>query len=270
MSASSSAAKPLKKVLFTSSRSTNEEGKILYTRFCKKGLECERGDTCVFAHTYEALNPVLCAHERSKAGCTRMKECLFMHIHETKYNYVSRACRDDLQRLGIEFDAIIDPESPSPVVKIGLSSLTTENGAQQIRSAYAELCEKAKHFKESWADIDEEEWKYSQSEEQLRVDPEFKSMDDYNARTMYRLWGDGTLQANQGGGVFVVIEKASPSQLRNNVYDVLLPANEPDSTSEEEDRKDKTSRDDEDKKPRKKKTVRRTSRAGQAHHKIKS
>lgn len=268
MSSSSSAAKPLKKVLFTSSASTNEEGKILYTRFCKKGLECDRGDTCVFAHTYEALNPVLCAHERTKAGCTRMKECLFMHTNETKYKYVSRACREDLVRLGIDFETIVDPDSPSPVLKIGLSSLTSENGAQQIKSAYAELCEKAKHFKESWADIDEEEMKYSQSESQLRIDPEFKSMDDYNARTMYRLWGDGTLQANQGNGVFVIIEKASQS--RTNVYDVLVD-NEPDIAEEEdEERKDKTCRDDEDKKPRKKKTMRRTSRAAQVHHKIKS
>jgi hypothetical protein len=205
--------KPPKKVLFAP---TSPEEKALFTRFCKKAKECERGAECVFAHTYEALNPVLCAHERAKGGCTRQKECQFMHTNETKYEYVMRACQEDLKRLGIDLDDSARIDSPSPMIKIGISTRASETAVAQFKSAYAELCEKTKAFKESWADIDEEERKYQQSEEQLRLDPEFTDMSDYNSRTLYRLWGDGTLMENKGDGIFKIIQKGNP-------YEVLAP-----------------------------------------------
>lgn len=261
MTSPSSSTKPPKKVLFAPS---SPEEKVLYTRFCKKGKECERGTECVFAHSYEQLNPVLCAHERTKAGCTRKVECLFMHTTENKYTYVLRACQDDLVRLGIDISTICDENSPSPVLKIGLSSKTTENAAKQIKSAYAELCEKTKHFKESWADIDEEERKYQVADAEIRMDPEFTSMDDYSARTMYRLWGDGTLQANRGDGVFLTIEKNG--QNIRNVYDVLGSVSprdedyEPSSRDEENEKDNQPKKSKQKRKPYRKQSKSRTNK----------
>lgn len=255
---SSSSSKPPKKVLFTASAATNDEGKILYTRFCKKGKECDRGDTCVFAHTYDTLNPVLCAHERGKTGCTRTKDCPFMHSTESKHQYVLRACREDLDRLGIDVNSI----STTTSLKLGISHVTSENAAQQMKSAYTDLCEKAKRFKESWADIDEEEWKYEQSEAQLRVDPEFTNMKDYNSRTLYRLWGDGTFQVNRGDGVFVVVEK--DGQTRHNIYDVLGSVSPKD--TEDTDEKDEKKHDIKHSSSSSSSSSKKTKK----HHKIKS
>lgn len=242
------AAKPPKKVLFAPS---DPDAKVLYTRFCKKATECERlAGECAFAHTYEALNPVLCAHERTKAGCTRRKECVFMHTNENKLQYVRRACLADVERLGIDLSTIDEATSPMPEAyvspddtlednsspKVILSTKTVENGVKEIKSAYADLCEKMKQFKESWADIDEEERKYEVTRQEIEMDPEFVSMNDYNRRTMYRLWGDGTLQANRGDGKFITIEKNGHKL--HNAYDILKSVSPVEEFSEPEDTTD--------------------------------
>lgn len=240
-SPSASITKPPKKVLYAPA---SPDVKVLYTRFCKKGTECERVATgeCAFAHTFEMLNPVLCAHEDTHAGCSRRDVCVFMHTNESKYTYVMRACADDVARLKIDLSQVSDADKvplslPLPEIvptKIGISSKTTEQGAVTIRSAYAELCEKTKHFKESWADMDEEDRRYEVTKEQLKLDPEFPGMNEYNRRTLFRIWGDGTVQANRGDGVFEIIEK--DGEIRRNMYDVLysvppvdLPETPPDS-----------------------------------------
>lgn len=239
--------KPIKKVLFTP---TEPETKVLYTRFCKKAKECERGAECAFAHTYEMLNPVLCAHERAKGGCSRPETCLFMHSNESKYQYVKRACKEDLERLGIDLSGIDAEQSPMPVIKVGLSAKSSETNVKQFKSAYEELCEHARHFKgESWADIDEEEMKYQQTKEQLEIDPEFTTMKDYNRRTLYRLWGDGTFQVNRGDGVFEIVEKNG--EVRKNIYDVLFSV-APLSDTEEDEEKKETDEEEVDNKKQKK------------------
>lgn len=205
-----SAAKPSKalKVLFSP---TDPEEKVRFKRFCKKALSCDRGDECVFAHTYDQLNPVLCAHEGK--GCKRT-DCVFMHTWESKLSYVKRACMDDIRRLGIDL-----PEGPAAeksLKKICVSTTATE----AFRSAYEDLCEKARHFRgESWADMDDDERTYHVSDAEIEADPEFTTHQDYDRRTLFRLFGDGTLQANRGDGTFATVERCGVPVA--NVYDIL-------------------------------------------------
>lgn len=203
-----SAAKSLPpKVLFAP---TDPDGKVRFKRFCKKATECDRGDECVFAHRYEQLNPVLCAHESK--GCKRT-DCVFMHTWESKLSYVRRACMDDILRLGIELPEGNAAERSTSTLKLKI--------VDSIKSAYEELCEHAKHFRgPSWADMDDDDRTYAVDENEWKLhQPDCTSQQDYEERTLFRLFGDGTLQANRGDGTFATVERCGVPVA--NVYDIL-------------------------------------------------
>lgn len=213
------------KVLFAP---TDPDGKVRFKRFCKKATACDRGDECVFAHSYEQLNPVLCAHEGK--GCKRT-DCVFMHTWESKLSYVRRACMDDIRRLGIEL-----PEGNAAEMS-GKLKITSVTAVESIKSAYEELCEHAKHFRgPSWADMDDDDRTYAVDDNEWKLhQPDCTSKHDYEERTLFRLFGDGTLQANRGDGTFATVERCGVPVA--NVYDILGSCSSSSSTDRAKEKK---------------------------------
>ena len=171
----------------------NDE-KVRFYRFCSKGKECQRGTECVFAHSYDILNPELCSHER-KGGCRKGAGCVFMHMNETKYEYVLRACSEDIKRLGIDMSKIDRKNSQKPRVK---RKEMKNSDIEKLGSYREQLKTFILNHKSLWSDMED--------------DSDVEDIDDYNRRCMYRIWGDGTVQVNDGKGNFTVIEYGTTFQ----------------------------------------------------------
>lgn len=165
-----------------------------------------------------------------------------MHTWESKLSYVRRACMDDIRRLGIEL-----PEG-NTAEKSCISKLKTtlsSTAVASIRGAYEELCEHAKHFRgASWADMDDDDRAYTVDDDEWKLhQPDCGSKKDYEERTLFRLWGDGTLQANRGDGSFATVERLGVPVA--NVYDILgsqTPTAPPAGIPKKKEKKDKNGR----------------------------
>lgn len=175
----------------------NDE-KVRFYRFCSKGKECQRGTECVFAHTYDILNPELCSHER-KGGCRKGSGCVFMHMNETKYEYVLRACAEDVKRLEIDLSKIDRKNSPKPKIK---RKELKNSEIEQLGSYREELKTFILNHKALWSDMED--------------DSDIDDIEEYHRRCLYRIWGDGTVQKGDGKGNFTIIEYGTSFEEENN------------------------------------------------------
>ena len=81
--------------------------------FCKRGDECIK-EICLFAHTFEELNPTSCKW----AGECKRRNCTYKHDHETKEEYAMRLFKYDMRRMGIFLPNIMNSEDVSSIQTI--------------------------------------------------------------------------------------------------------------------------------------------------------
>jgi len=117
--------------------------------FCKRGDECIK-EICLFAHTFEELNPTSCKW----AGECKRRNCTYKHDHETKEEYAMRLFKYDMRRMGIFLPNIMNSEDVSSIQTI-LNYLKEHPELKNIKLNYFSAQNPEEIRGMDWGDADE-------------------------------------------------------------------------------------------------------------------